>query len=563
MFGTIRKHQTWLWAIIITLTVISFVIYFSPYSRVNGGRATGSYGSINGRRITEQEYIDALHEADLFYFLKSGGHWLRDERRAGNDEMAETYKWLVLTRAQDQLGIRVGDDAAEKMARQIVYSFERMGINSPQMFIERILQPHGLGLGDFERFVRHYVGIEQLIATTGLSGKLITPEQAKGLYEREHQELATEAVFFQATNYLATVQVNPETISQYYSNRLATYAIPERVQVAYALFNVTNFLPQAETDLSTNLNALIEENYQRLGTNYFPDAKTPEEAKKKIREQLVRQDALALAAKKANQFVQNLSALQSDKPQILVELARTNGIESGVTAPFDRDQTPKGLDVTADFTKKAFALSPTEPFSMPILGHDGVYVLAFDKLLPRETPTLDQIRDKVTSDYRQAQARMLAYQAAISVHRSLTNGLAQGKPFTNLCAEAHLNAIKVPPFSLSTRQVPEVEQFVSMNTLQRAAFGTQPGKASSVEPTQDGAMILYVQAKLPLDATKADAELPTYLSSLRRNRQEQAFNMWFSREFNKQLREGLRNTQLAQELMRQPPPSMAGSQGKS
>jgi len=39
MFGTIRKHQTWLWAIIITLTIISFVIYFGPQSRVSQGRA--------------------------------------------------------------------------------------------------------------------------------------------------------------------------------------------------------------------------------------------------------------------------------------------------------------------------------------------------------------------------------------------------------------------------------------------------------------------------------------------------------------------------------------------
>ncbi len=550
--------------VIITLTVISFVIYFSPYSRVNSGRTSGSYGSINGHRITEQDYLDALHEADLFYFLKSGGHWLRDEsRRTGSDEMAETYKWLVLIRAQDQLGIRVGDDAAERMARQVVFSFERIGITSPQMFVERILQPHGLRIDDFERFVRHYVGIEQLIATTGLSGKLITPEEAKGLYEREHQELATEAVFFEATNYLAGVPLTPEVISQYYSNRVANYAVPERLVVNYARFNVTNFLPQAESDLSTNLNALVDQNFQRLGTNYFPDAKTPEETKKKIREQLIRQEALALAAKRANQFVQNLSAMQPEKPQNLTELARTNGVEVGVTAPFDRDQTPKGLDVTSDFTKKAFALSSDEPFSMPILGQDGVYVLAFDKRLPRETPTLDQIRDKVTSDYRQAQARMLAYQAGIAFHRNLTNTLAQGKSFTNACAEAHLIPVKLPPFSLSTRQVPEVEELVTMNTLQRAAFGTQPGKASSVEPTATGAMILYVQAKLPLDAAKVNSELPNYLSSLRRNRQEQAFNMWFSREFNKQLREGLRNTPLAQELMRQPPPGMAASQAKS
>ena len=41
MFGTIRKHQTWLWAVIITLTIISFVVFFSPYSKLNNERRGG------------------------------------------------------------------------------------------------------------------------------------------------------------------------------------------------------------------------------------------------------------------------------------------------------------------------------------------------------------------------------------------------------------------------------------------------------------------------------------------------------------------------------------------
>src|SRR6266446_4095535 len=53
MFGTIRRHQTWLWAVIITITIISFVIFFGPQSRFNSsGRETSVYyGSINGQPV--------------------------------------------------------------------------------------------------------------------------------------------------------------------------------------------------------------------------------------------------------------------------------------------------------------------------------------------------------------------------------------------------------------------------------------------------------------------------------------------------------------------------------
>ena len=53
------------------------------------------------------------------------------------------------------------------------------------------------------------------------------------LYKREHQEVATEAVFFSASNYLAGVTVPPSALAQFYTNRLAVYRLPERVQVSY------------------------------------------------------------------------------------------------------------------------------------------------------------------------------------------------------------------------------------------------------------------------------------------------------------------------------------------
>src|SRR4051794_20955691 len=115
MFGTIRKHQQWLWAVIITLTVISFVIYFSPYSKMNNNqRAAMRLGSINGENIGEQEYQNAWREVNLRYFFRSGS-WPTDEaKKSGFDTDAETYKWLLLIQKEDELGIHPGADAVSQ-----------------------------------------------------------------------------------------------------------------------------------------------------------------------------------------------------------------------------------------------------------------------------------------------------------------------------------------------------------------------------------------------------------------------------------------------------------------
>ena len=49
-----------------------------------------------------------------------------------------------------------------------------------------------------------------------------------------------------------------------------------------------------------------------------------------------------------------------------------------------------------------------------------------------------------------------------------------------------------------------------------------------------------MKAKLPLDPTKMNADLPSYVESVRQTRQSEAFNEWF----RKQAERGLRDTPL-------------------
>jgi peptidyl-prolyl cis-trans isomerase D len=552
MFGTIRKHQTWLWAVIITLTVISFVVYFSPYSKMNSGRsASANLGSIDGQPITPAQFIDARREIELEYFTGTG-HWLEEDRTSRLDVEAQTYKWLMILQKMKEMGIQASDDAAAEMAREKVMPFERMadrtGIRSPTEFVKRALEPRGYQMADFERYVRHQAALRQLISTVGLSGTFITPQDAKAIYEREHEEVATEAVFFSSTNYLTNVTMTADVLAQWYSNRVSQYAIPERIQINYIRFNVTNYIANAEKEIGTNLTAEVENNFQRLGTNaatIFPEAKTPEAVKARIRDELLRRVAMKLAHDKALEFANALSDKASpDKPPRLEDfqdLAKTNGLTVGVTAPFDRDQGPKDLLVREDFTKSAFALTPEEPFGGPFLGQDGIYEVALTKKLPSELPPLDQVRDRVTADYKHSQAVLLARQAGVAFSGTLSNALAQGKGFTNVCADARFKAVALPPFSISTRDLPGLEEQVTLDLLKRTAFSTTVGKPSTFQATSDGGLILFVKNKLPLDASKL-TDLPRFIEGIRQTREQQAFNEWFSREYNKQLREGLRNT---------------------
>src|SRR5262249_15879196 len=186
---------------------------------------------------------------------------------------------------------------------------------------------------------------------------------------------------------------------------------------------------------------------------------------------------------------------------------------------------------------------------------DAVYVIALVKQYPHETPPLDQISERVTSDYKQSQALMLARQEGVSNYQIFTNRLAQGHTFVSICDQAKMTMIHLAPFSLSTTALGEIENLVSVNHYKQAALNTPPGKVSPFQPTSTGGMLLYVKEKLPVNTAKMETDLPGYVSNLRATRQSEAFNEWLRKEAEK----GLRDTPAG----RPTPPPAVGTAAKS
>jgi hypothetical protein len=540
MFGTIRKHQTWLWAVIIAVIIVSFVLFFSPYSRMNNSaRGEVDYGTINGEKVTQEQYSDASREVLLSYFFKNGSFPTDQTVRSGAfDPQRETYQWMLLLNGADKMGIRVGPQETARVAQAMIFQFQKSGIKTADDFIRQVLVPNHFEVEDLERYVRHFLIIQELIGTVGLSGKLVTPAEAQGLYEREHQELSTEAVFFSLSNHLSAVTATPEALNQFYTNHQAFYRVPDRVQVKYVRVDLSNFLAQAEADLmKTNFNDMLDLDLQKLGTNYTRFGKTPAEARAKIRELRIKEVAMPRARQAGAEFAGPLFDKEPIQAGNLEILAKEKGMPVGTTAPFDSTVGPRELDVWMDFVQRAFSLTPSDPFAGPIIGTNAVYVIALDKKIPSYVPTLDQIHDKVAEDFKIFTALNQARMEGAAFAVTLTNELAMGKPFSSICLNAKLKPVPLPAFSLSSEDLPEVEGRVTLNQLKQMAFSTPPGKASGFQTTPEGGIILYVKSKLPLDVARMSSELPAYVNRVRSARQNDAFNDWFRKEYERLMRD--------------------------
>jgi SurA N-terminal domain len=539
MIGTIRKHSKVLWWTIIPLTIISFVIFMSSAPTRGGGRAGGDFGSINGKKVTQQQYLQALNEFKLSYLFQRGTWPDKNANMSQKDIDQETYVRLFLIQKAADLGIHASLDAAATAANQLLHSIARKGQTiSVSEFATQELQPEGMTATDFENFARNDVIIQQLIQTIGSSGALITPQEAAVLYQRERQEVSSQIVFFSAKNYLKSVKVAPDALGQFYTNYLAEYRLPDRVQVSYVVFNITNFLAQSKTEWAkTNFEAQVDAIYNQYGAQAFPDAKTPEAAKEKVRDTLIRSRALTAARAQANDLATAVFAMPTARAENLVAVAKQKGLVVQTTAPFAAETGPQEFSAPEGFGKTAFALTPDEPFANPIVAADGVYVIALVRQLPSEIPAFADIHARVTQDYQMQQAITLAREAGTNFFIKLTVSMAAGRSFAATCASDGLQPQVLPPFSLSTRELPAIGDRAELNQVKQAAFTTAAGHASNFQETSEGGFVLFVQSQLPIDQAVMAAELPQFTESLRHSRESEAFNEWLQVEAGRALRD--------------------------
>src|SRR6266498_1776609 len=145
MFGTIRKHQTGLWIIIIALMSVSLLYFFLPGGRAPGGddSRTGNYGSIAGRPVKPKEWFETLREVQLTHFLRSGGNWPTSEEASGRALESEILQRLLLIYKMRELDIHPGNKAVATMIQ------EQLGDHlTHAKFVQELLAPHGLTATD-------------------------------------------------------------------------------------------------------------------------------------------------------------------------------------------------------------------------------------------------------------------------------------------------------------------------------------------------------------------------------------------------------------------------------
>jgi hypothetical protein len=550
MIGTIRKHQKWLWMVIIVATILSFLIYFTPNSRNSAfdrSAPTVNLGSVFGEPIT-LEQLRAAEQEGRIYFRFNYGQWPETEEKK-KDVRRFAEQRLLLNAELEQYHITATPEAAARYTKQIFGVKPDDAVPADKILEElvKLAREGNVSLDDFDRYARHQAAQEYLVALVGMSGQLITPQETEVFYRRENEPMETELVSFPATNFYTMTTPAEKDIEDFYTKRQADYRVPDRIQINYVELRISNYLARADKQLGTNLNKNVDQAYLQADPAMFKDETgapiSAEAAKAKIKKQILQNVARSEATKDANSFLKDLSQGHDDQhpyvPGDLAALAKTRNLTVKTSEPFDQKTGPKDLAISPKYLRVLFSLRDDDPddkerselYTSPLVGEEAVYVAGLQKRIPSQIQPLSAVHDKVAADYRQSKALELARAAGSRFESALGAGLAQGKTFDTMCAAQFIRPQNLSPFSLTSTSIPEMPDKSEFEQLQETAGRMRAGQCSPFIPTADGGFLLYVKAQLPVDEVTLQRDLPAFLARMRERLQIAAFNAWFNRQY--------------------------------
>ncbi len=546
MFGTIRRHQKWLWALIITLTIISFVWFFGPEAKMRN-QAEFNIGSMNGHKFTREEYYQVVREVRISAFI-SQGKWTDDIRQM--DDLVRQR--LFFTQKMREYNIKVSDEAlAQFMKTSPLLRARDTGAYSPAAYEQLVaaLPQGGVTEDDLFRFFRYQVGINQLVALVQ-AGAIVPPRVAEAAYKSEHEQVSGNLVFLAFSNYTSITSVDTNKLTQYYTNHIPEYMIPPKAKVKYVSFAATNYLAEGEKRINelTNLTAIVESLYQRRGGTNSAKDKTEAQVKEEIKLEIKRELALETASSNAVQFANAVYSMKEPMQAAYLDaVAAQKQMKVLETEPFT-DDGPKGLpesdarqiaqavfnSPSAASLQGTFKLTADNPISQRIMTTNAVYIVALDKTIPRTQPPFEDVRERVLTDYKHSQALDALTQAGMTLQKSLSEGVAQGKSFKEICDALKVKPIDIPMFSISTRKIDEIEKLVPIQDFLQGSLGVPAGRVGRYTPVaDDGGFIFFAKERKAADDTVVKLASREMADQLRQDRQGAIVDDWANNEFSK------------------------------
>jgi hypothetical protein len=495
MITIFRKHHRWL-MIVIAILALPFVFYFNKTDL--GAQRTTDLGRIYDRPVTQVEFTRNARILNLASSLGlTLGNDLMMANVASESEMYVEFTWNRLTflHEVEQLGIHPSSDEVTEFVKTLprFRTDGKFDVNKYNDFTKGMLPSLGLNEAQLEEAISDQLALNRLKDLLGI-GMQVSESESKENYEKAYGKMDVAVVRLRNEDFEKDVKISDEDISKYYEAHKAELKSEEKRRVEFVTFAMT-------------------------------------EGEKKLTGR-DRVDALQKVADHANDFSQALL----EKDATFEEVASKFQTPVAATGEFTAAAPDPKLAGNQQLTQYAFQLTPQAPFSDPVQGPDGFYVLHLLNVTESHPLTLEEAKSKIVEALKAETLRQLVATKGAEVGRQIRAALKAGTPLDKAVGPT-LKVERVPAFALVEPPAPKTEAdkdkpkdpkpkeekpkdvTPDLPSIRNAVVSLNPGEVSEFVPAGKGGLVAVLEKRAPADpsgyeAAKTDFE-SRYISQRR------------------------------------------------
>jgi SurA N-terminal domain/PPIC-type PPIASE domain len=416
MITILRKHHRWL-MIVIAILAVPFVFYFNKTDF--GAQRSTDLGRIYDRPVTQVEFSRNARLMNLANSLGlSLGTDLMIVNVASENEMYAEFTWnrLILRHEAEQLGIRPNSSEITAFVKTLPHFKGDAGfdINKYTEFTKTMLPALGFNESHIEELVSDQLSLNRVKELLG-TGMQVSESESMENYEKAYGKMDAAVVRLRDEDFEKDVKITDEDIAKYYEAHKAQLKSEEKRRVEFATF------------------ALTEEEKKLTGKE--------------------RVDPLQKVADRANDFTQALL----EKDANFGEIASKFQSPVAATGEFTAAAPDPQLAANPQLAQYSFQLTQQTPFSDPIQGPDGFYVLHLLGLTEAHPLSLEEAKPKIVETLKSERLRELVSNKGAEVARQLREALKSATPLEKAAQQSGLKLERMLPFSLVETPAPKPE----------------------------------------------------------------------------------------------------------
>ncbi len=516
----LRKHSKWIMAGILVILVPGFIALFTTTGSTT---RDADLPKIGGKPVNAAEYNNAFNSVVAQSVISSGKQPPGTQEFRDNAKQEAVIRLLLLRKAKE-MGVNITDNELLQEIRSQPFFLNEAKQFDPERYQRFIVFLNNFRISEpqFEQIMREQLTMAHLELLVGSAVK-VTPQEIDLTYEPLHEQVWIDLVDFDADSNNTPVTVTEDEASAFFGRNKESYRTPKQVKVSYAYFPVSN--AEAAVKLT---DADIADFYERskdkyAGTNGI--APPLDSVKDTVKADMLKMHADRLAQDRATELTVKLVQEPGQARPDFVKLCAAAGVAPVETDFFDlRGKVPGIVQTGTPFNQAAFALSSDAPYSDPVPGEHGYYVLEFLASKPSEIPAFDQVKAEVISELKREKVYDLTVKQAQNDAAQVKKAVAGGKTFAAACHDLGLKIQSRGPITLSD----EKSDLPSAGRIQQAALSMETNTVSEFIPTANGGLFFCLKTRKPADTFVAESDKPKFAQQILQRDRQAVFNSWIS-----------------------------------